>query len=171
MTRSASRYLPPADRARRAARDPFAVRLAVLFAAGVIITPIAALAARSNGHEVVRAGKLPGAAVAVEPVNDSSSTVAPETKSGAFTVAENAPSEVTSPLVLTPLGSGTFWSWASAGRLAWQTTSRLASAAIIVLVIIGVLSRRSCELSAIRATPQAPRRSVHARQHAGRGGR
>ena len=77
MTRSASRYLPPADRARRAARDPFAVRLAVLFAAGVIITPIAALAARSNGHEVVRAGQLPGAAVAVEPVNDSSSTVAP----------------------------------------------------------------------------------------------
>jgi hypothetical protein len=53
------------------------VRLAVLFAAGVIITPIAALVARSNGHEVVRSGQLPGAAVAVEPVNDSSSTVAP----------------------------------------------------------------------------------------------
>jgi hypothetical protein len=77
MTRSASRYVPPADRARRAARDPFAVRLGVLFAAGVIITPIAALVARSNGHEVVRSGQLPGAAVAVEPVNDSSSTVAP----------------------------------------------------------------------------------------------
>ena len=77
MTRSAPRYIPPADRARRAARDPFAVRLAVLFAAGVIITPIAALVARSDGHEVVRAGQLPGAAMAVEPVNDSSSTVAP----------------------------------------------------------------------------------------------
>lgn len=77
MTRSAPRYVPPADRARRAARDPFAVRLAVLFAAGVIIAPIAALVARSNGHEVVRAGQLPGAAVAVEPVNDSSTTVAP----------------------------------------------------------------------------------------------
>jgi hypothetical protein len=77
MTRSAPRYVPPADRARRAARDPFAVRLAVLFAAGVIVTPIAALVARSNGHEVVQSGQLPGAAVAVEPVNDSSSTVAP----------------------------------------------------------------------------------------------
>ena len=54
MTRSAPRYIPPADRARRAARDPFAVRHAVLFAAGVIIKPIAALIARINGHEVVR---------------------------------------------------------------------------------------------------------------------
>src|SRR5438445_5989019 len=92
----------------------------------------------------------------------SNSTVAPVTKSGSFTVAENPPSEVTSPLALTPLGSGTFWSWASAGRLAGPTTSTLASAAIIALVIIGVLSRRRCELPAVDSSrrPDPPRRSV-----------
>ena len=34
--------------------------------------------------------------------------MAPVTKSGAFTVAVNPPSEVTSPLTVTPFGSGAF---------------------------------------------------------------
>jgi hypothetical protein len=76
MTRSAPRYSPPADRARRAARDPFLVRLGVLLVAGIIVTPIAAMIARSDGGEVVQAGNLPGAAVALEPGADST-TVAP----------------------------------------------------------------------------------------------
>jgi hypothetical protein len=76
MTRSAPRYSPPADRARRAARDPFLVRLSLLVLAGVIVTPIAAVVARDGG-EVVQAGNLPGAAVALEPGAEST-TVAPE---------------------------------------------------------------------------------------------
>ena len=51
------------------------------------------------------------------------------------------------PRVVIPFGSGAFWSWASAGRLARPTTSKLAAAAIHALVIIGVLSWRKDELS------------------------
>ena len=40
----------------------------------------------------------------------SSSTVAPVRRSGVVTVAENPPSEETSPVTLTPFGSGAgFW--------------------------------------------------------------
>ena len=107
MTRSAPRYVPPADRARRAARDPFVVRLGVLLAAGVIITPIAALVARSNGHEVVRAGKLPGAAVAVEPVNDSTivaplPTVDPGTVPATVTPSGTLPATIAPPTTVAP---------------------------------------------------------------------
>jgi hypothetical protein len=97
MTRSAPRYLPPSDRARRAARDPFLVRLGVLLAAGVIITPIAALVAHSNGHEVVRGGQLPGAAVALEPANDSSTVAPPQ--------LAVAPAQGTVPGTIPPSGT------------------------------------------------------------------
>jgi hypothetical protein len=52
------------------------VRLGLLVAAGIIIAPIAALVARNNGGEVVKSSDLPGAAVALEPVAESTSSVA-----------------------------------------------------------------------------------------------
>ena len=53
-----------------------------------------------------------------------------------FTVAANPPSDVTSPLIVTPFGSAGFWSWALAGRLTRPTTSTLAAAAMHAFVII-----------------------------------
>ena len=103
MTRSGPRYSPPSDRARRAARDPFLVRLGVLVAAGVIVAPVAALIARSNGGEVVKAGNLPGAAVAVEPVAETTTTVAvlPVVNS-AGTVPATVPPDATLPPTIPP---------------------------------------------------------------------
>jgi hypothetical protein len=95
MTRSAPRYSPPAVRARRAARDPFVVRLGLLVLAGVIVTPIAAVIARDGG-EVVQAGNLPGAAVALEPAAEST-TIAPEPL--------QLPSPGTVPATVTPSGT------------------------------------------------------------------
>src|SRR6266545_7943424 len=82
----------------------------------------------------------------------SRSTVAPETRSGVFTVAANPPSDVTRPLTLTPFGSGGFWSWAAAGRPVKPITSKLAAAAINVLVIIGALPGRRCEVLVVGST-------------------
>lgn len=67
MTRPAPRFTTRPDRLRRAGRDPFVQRLAILAAAGIVITPVALLIGRSEGHEVVKAGNLPGAAVGVVP--------------------------------------------------------------------------------------------------------
>ncbi len=99
MNRSAPRYSPPADRARRAARDPFLVRLAVLAAAGLIVTPIAILLGRSSGSEVVKTQNLPGAAVAVEPALATTTTVLPAV---AGTVPALAPAEGTLPATIPP---------------------------------------------------------------------
>src|SRR6266542_7096143 len=73
-------------------------------------------------------------------------------KRGVLTVAENPPSDVTSPLTLTPFGSAAFWSWASAGRPVKPITSKLAAAAINVLVIIGALPGRRCEVLVVGST-------------------
>lgn len=103
MTRSAPRYSPPADRARRAARDPFLVRLGVLLVAGVIVTPIAAMIARSDGGEVVQAGNLPGAAVALEPGSESTTIApAPLQPPSAGTVPATVPPEGTLPATIAP---------------------------------------------------------------------
>ena len=103
MTRSAPRYSPPSDRARRAARDPFLVRLGVLLAAGVIVAPVAALIARSNGGEVVKAGSLPGAAVAVEPAAETTTTVAiVPVEIVAGTVPATVPPDATLPPTIPP---------------------------------------------------------------------
>jgi hypothetical protein len=102
MTRSAPRYSPPAVRARRAARDPFVVRLGLLVLAGVIVTPIAAVIARDGG-EVVQAGNLPGAAVALEPAAEST-TVAPEPVllPSAGTIPATVPPAGTLPATIAP---------------------------------------------------------------------
>src|SRR3989454_11268016 len=71
---------------------------------------------------------------------------------GVLTVAENPPSEVTSPLTLTPFGSAAFWSWASAGKPVKPITSKLAAAAINVLGIIGALPGRSGEVLVVGST-------------------
>src|SRR3989442_15820243 len=73
-------------------------------------------------------------------------------KMGVLTVAENPPSDVTSPLTLTPIGSAAFWSWASAGRPVKPITSKLAAAAINVLVIMGALPGRRCEVLVVDST-------------------
>jgi hypothetical protein len=102
MTRSAPRYSPPADRARRAARDPFLVRLGVLVAAGVIVAPIAALIAR-DGREVVQAADFPGAAVALEPGAEST-TIAPQPapRPSAGTIPATVPPGGTLPATIAP---------------------------------------------------------------------
>jgi len=103
MTRSAPRYSPPADRARRAARDPFLVRLGVLLLAGVIVTPIAAMIARNDGGEVVQAGNLPGAAVALEPGAESTTIApAPLQLASAGTVPATVPPAGTVPATIAP---------------------------------------------------------------------
>src|SRR5713101_10124877 len=67
-------------------------------------------------------------------------------KIGVFTVAVNPPSDETSPLTVSPFGSGAFWSWASAGRPVRPTMSKLAAATMETLLIIGALPRWTCEL-------------------------
>ena len=99
MNRSAPRYSPPADRVRRAARDPFLVRLAVLAAAGLIVTPIAILLGRSSGSEVVKTQNLPGAAVAVEP---ALATTGHLELREARTIPALAPAEGTLPATIPP---------------------------------------------------------------------
>src|SRR6266545_2286046 len=98
----------------------------------------------------------------------SSSTVAPVTRSGVFTVAANPPSDVTMPITLTPLGSGGFWAWASAGRLARPRTTKLAAAAMETLVIIGAPPRNrvSCSLP-VQAITLGPPACAPARQQRG----
>jgi hypothetical protein len=71
MSRSAPRFTTPTDRARRVAGDPFLARLGLLAVAAVVITPILAVAVRSDHHDVVDSGQLPGAAVAVGPAGET----------------------------------------------------------------------------------------------------
>jgi hypothetical protein len=71
MSRSAPRFTTPTDRVRRVAGDPFLARLGLLAVAAVIITPIVAVAVRSDHHDVVDSGRLPGAAVAVGPAGET----------------------------------------------------------------------------------------------------
>jgi hypothetical protein len=74
MIRPAPHFTTRTDRARRAVRDPFVVRLAILLAGGIVVAPVALLISRTQGHEVVHAGNLPGAAVAIGPGSPSSTT-------------------------------------------------------------------------------------------------
>ena len=70
--------------------------------AGVIVTPIAAVIARDGG-EVVQAGSLPGAAVALEPAAEST-TVAPEPLQlpSAGTIPATVAPEGTLPATIAP---------------------------------------------------------------------
>ena len=79
------------------------VRLLVLAAAGVIIAPIAALIARGDGGEVVQGGNLPGAAVALEPAGETTTTVAPPPQQLATgTVPATVPPDGTLPATIAP---------------------------------------------------------------------
>jgi hypothetical protein len=75
MSPSAPRFTTPTDRVRRVAGDPFLARLGLLAVAAVIVTPILAVAVRSDHHEVVDSGRLPGAAVAVAPAGETTTVV------------------------------------------------------------------------------------------------
>jgi hypothetical protein len=97
MTRPAPRFTTPTYRARRVARDPFLARLGLLAVAALVVTPILAVVARSNHHEVVDAGQLPGAAVAVGPASPSSTIPT--------TTAPAGPVVGTVPATVTPLGT------------------------------------------------------------------
>src|SRR5207247_9552200 len=68
-------------------------------------------------------------------------TVAPVMKSGALMVALKLPSEVTSPLTVTPFGA--FESWASAGRHT-RPTRRATMRARDTRVRMGSLLERGC---------------------------
>jgi hypothetical protein len=70
---------------RRPRRDPFRMRLLALLAAGALLTPIALLMRRNDG-DVVTTGRLPGAAVALEPV-----------LSGGAATTTTAPAQVVDP--------------------------------------------------------------------------
>jgi hypothetical protein len=97
MSRSAPRFTTPRDRARRVAGDPFLARLGLLALAALILTPILAVVVRSNHHEVVDGGRLPGAAVAVAPAG--------ETTTVATTAPSTLPLSGTVPATVTPHGT------------------------------------------------------------------
>jgi hypothetical protein len=93
---------------RRPRRDPFRVRLLALLLAGALLTPIALLMRRNDG-EVVTTGRLPGAAVALEPVlsgGGATTTAAPSLLPSPETVAGTLPPAVGATAAAAPATAG-----------------------------------------------------------------
>ena len=132
MSRSAPRFTTPTDRVRRVAGDPFLARLGLLAVAAVVLTPILALVARSDDHEVVDGGRLPGAAVAVGPAGETT------------TIATTVPLSVailgTVPATVTPPGTlpATVAQLATTTTAAPTTTAEAASEAAAATTAAGI---------------------------------
>jgi hypothetical protein len=124
---------------RRPRRDPFRMRLLALLVAGALLTPIALLMRRNDG-EVVTTGRLPGAAVALEPV-----------LSGGRATTTAAPSLLPSPETVT----GTLPPVVGATAAAAATASADAAGAGTLPLAVGTLPAAI----AAPAAPAAPGRS------------